>query len=1468
MRLFASPRALLCILFLAAPLCWAAQPEDSGAQVQAGRAKEAKAAPSAESEKLYRQGMAQINGKSGATNYLEAAKYFRAAAELGHSTAQFSLAVYLEKGTGVKQDVAEALKWYQRAADQGNSAAQFNLGLKYSRGEAVPQDEVTAAKWFNLAAAKGHAKAQLVLGRMYNAGLGVKKDPALAEKLIREAAAQGLEQAKLELAKLEGVKTGETTNPQKDAGLESGGLITPGQDVRSSANKAPAATSPPPVTAAKAPAPTTRSSAPETAAAVPVAAKATASTPPATATPVAPPATSAAKSAATAPAEPSAEFANLRKGNFITFGLNGAYAVSTPDGEKTFSLKVGGYDRWGVPIAWSGDEFYYSGPRSEYYNKVSDWTVYPGAYRLWGKISPDGTALQSLRFILQQENGSEVAFELRDLEIKRTTVTGLPPWMTWAYYIIQSPLYADSAELFHTMVKIRDIKKFIQHNETLVEFRPHNYYVTFFRAPDLPAVSAGSLTDIRRATSDFFQAGGNWARLREITDEKLMAMWPDQVNRRLAGGLLEIQTDPAGKKELLADGHDTITVKARVKPKTGQPTVAQQAATKSIVFSGEGEGANWLDFGKNEPQLVDGWKTVLVQASMPNSVRDGAAKPPAAFTVRAVAQDKGKPLMQQIQIAVATNPEIDAKPDLVEFAAQSGQTIKVRVAIANAGPDSWEFRTEFEKKSRPLATVTVRRLDGKSAELSLKEAGLEPHSDGTSDERAVLRIIARQNNRPELERDIKIAVGQEGLFVSATGRDPDGNLFRLRGDGSGRPTEIDFRVFAVDPATKKMVNLTRREDVLKNMTVECLELKGSMAANVLEVGQCQPKFAGLRSLNEPAGILRLALTREVPGDGRIIPCDFRITYNGRDEEAFSAIVTVGVVTTKDGPGSTDWQVELARCQEIINKFVPAAYYPKMQAMLDQRKMTLGAQGLHLLRQKIWSAAAELTLGEGGSGYANEAAWAGAITETLEWAQWAGDMAFGVVIGTWTGPYGAIGADSLKGAVISALNAYQEGRGADEWLWENLSTIPGILEGQIVDVDTFEKMGASSKAKAWAIYIGYQFCKNLYGGASVVEALTNIGKDVAGNHVSGWLSEKVKKSAGQGMVVAGKKRGNEEADGKKVTGEETTAKGAAPATPAEANAAQRIRSRMSIQGGKPYANRDDVLAAMRDPSMVRALKNARPEVQEAFSNTREALYRQHDDAVAQHVKETVPGMQDRVVRVLEFRTPGATGPSLNTDRDYRVCYYKCDPKTGKGQWIEVDRRKWEDKSYETFASLTGGPKGTAAEAKHWAEEHQQLATDKYHPEASPDFSDQKKIWNPQTRKFESVQVESNILRVKAGQPGVSLQDPQALGHMYQVKVGDARFPHEKFVQAQKAVKELDAIRQGYSDQQRKIGQLPAKMRAGMEAVIAVNKKLAADPNRRDPKAIAEAERTLRENGFQDLGDFMNKLSSQFESLKTM
>jgi tetratricopeptide (TPR) repeat protein len=894
---------------------------------------------------------------------------------------------------------------------------------------------------------------------------------------------------------------------------------------------------------------------------------------------------------------------------------------------------------------------------------------------------------------------------------------------------------------------------------------------------------------------------------------------------------IELVTDPSTTGGILPDGVDGIFVKARAKARSNGKAPTPEA-TANITFSALGEGAPWADFTKAE--LRDGWKVVFLKASNPDSVR-GSSKPPNALTICAESRDGDSQIGGVLPIKIAATPTIEVDRDIFEFTARTGATLPFKAWVESAGNQSWQFRADYAPKQRAVATVTLRPTGNRSADLQLQEAGLEPETGGSTNEVSVLRIFAEQAGRPPLERDLKVAIAQEGLYATSVGRDPQGNFYRVAADGKATPRDVDFRVMIYDPVQKKLVN---DKEAVARLTITCLEDEGSIPMQVMKTGQLKWSYAGPRASNNPTGIYRFSMPKEIPGDGRIIKCDFKATLAGRTGETFAAIFTLGFVTTNDGPGSADWALEVSRCEEIIRKFVPAAHYPKMMGILEKHKRTLGVEGLKALRGRIWRSATELTLGEGGQGYANEAAWANYIATTLEWAEWAGDMAFGAVMGATTGPYGATGAGMLKSAVISAIHAYQDGQSADAWLWENLCTIPGLLEGKVIDPAMFEKLGLTSKAKAWSVYVAYHFCKNLYAGASLVDALKNTGREVGNNLLASWLNEKVKAS------VAG-----------------------APPPPAgvESDASRRISKGMAMRDGKAFASQEDVLAIMRDPSQVRALKNASREVQEAFHNTREAIYRQHDQSLVTFVKSNQPELKGRVVRVLEFRTPGQDGRSLNTDRDYRVCYLHQDSKTGKESWIEVDRRKWENHSYQTFARLTGGPSDEVA-AREWAAQHQQLATDKSHLEASPAFTDQAKVWNAQTRQFEAVQVVPNIVAVKSGQAGVSLKDPQALGRMYQVKVADAKFKHEAFVQAQKAVNELSALRQGYEAQQRDVGNLPAPLAEAMKVVIKANQALAADPNRRNPKALAAAEKTLQEHGFQSLGDFMDKLGGQFESLK--
>jgi TPR repeat protein len=85
----------------------------------------------------------------------------------------------------------EAAKWYRRAAEQGNLLAQADLAGMYKEGKGVPQDYVEAAKWCRRAAQNDtvektpiptKAMSQHELGTFYEKGLGLPQDYAEAAK--------------------------------------------------------------------------------------------------------------------------------------------------------------------------------------------------------------------------------------------------------------------------------------------------------------------------------------------------------------------------------------------------------------------------------------------------------------------------------------------------------------------------------------------------------------------------------------------------------------------------------------------------------------------------------------------------------------------------------------------------------------------------------------------------------------------------------------------------------------------------------------------------------------------------------------------------------------------------------------------------------------------------------------------------------------------------------------------------------------------------------------------------------------------------------------------------------------------------------------------------------------------------------------------------------------------------------------
>ena len=85
----------------------------------------------------------------------------------------------------------QARVWYGRAAEQGHVSAQFNLALMHYYGKDGPVSMERARIWYGRAAEQGHAKSQEILFRMLYQGHGGPVSTELAIFWFKRSVAQG-----------------------------------------------------------------------------------------------------------------------------------------------------------------------------------------------------------------------------------------------------------------------------------------------------------------------------------------------------------------------------------------------------------------------------------------------------------------------------------------------------------------------------------------------------------------------------------------------------------------------------------------------------------------------------------------------------------------------------------------------------------------------------------------------------------------------------------------------------------------------------------------------------------------------------------------------------------------------------------------------------------------------------------------------------------------------------------------------------------------------------------------------------------------------------------------------------------------------------------------------------------------------------------------------------------------------------
>jgi TPR repeat protein len=139
------------------------RPELGPTSPEAGPVKTGTPRDPSDPELQFEQGVAHLLGRDGAAkNEVEAARWFRKAAEQGHARAQTQLAMAYQLGRGVPRDQAQSLAWMEKAAAQNQPKAQFELGVAHRDGRGVTKDPVRAGMWFVLASQSGGMASKLI----------------------------------------------------------------------------------------------------------------------------------------------------------------------------------------------------------------------------------------------------------------------------------------------------------------------------------------------------------------------------------------------------------------------------------------------------------------------------------------------------------------------------------------------------------------------------------------------------------------------------------------------------------------------------------------------------------------------------------------------------------------------------------------------------------------------------------------------------------------------------------------------------------------------------------------------------------------------------------------------------------------------------------------------------------------------------------------------------------------------------------------------------------------------------------------------------------------------------------------------------------------------------------------------------------------------------------------------------------
>lgn len=120
--------------------------------------------------------------KKNSADVLEAIKYYRKAAELGHSPSFYQLGNIYLNGKDLERNTEKAISFYEKGADLGNQQCQLALAEIYYDGILVSRDYKRSFRRYLQASENGNFNAMYRAGIMLLDGKGTTKNRKAAEK--------------------------------------------------------------------------------------------------------------------------------------------------------------------------------------------------------------------------------------------------------------------------------------------------------------------------------------------------------------------------------------------------------------------------------------------------------------------------------------------------------------------------------------------------------------------------------------------------------------------------------------------------------------------------------------------------------------------------------------------------------------------------------------------------------------------------------------------------------------------------------------------------------------------------------------------------------------------------------------------------------------------------------------------------------------------------------------------------------------------------------------------------------------------------------------------------------------------------------------------------------------------------------------------------------------------------------------